>query len=125
MRRILVIQNKRIGDVILTAPVLDVLRSIFPKAKLSLAMDSACHGVEALLPEIEPLYFYKRRFNFHFCVWSSQERIAVYWLQGFPWRGFVRPMSGTGSQQAAAWPLTDLLNQMSKIGTPWITIWIS
>jgi ADP-heptose:LPS heptosyltransferase len=32
MRKILVIQNKRIGDVILTAPVLDVLSSAFPEA---------------------------------------------------------------------------------------------
>ena len=66
MRRILVIQNKRIGDVILTAPVLDVLRSTFPEAKLSVVMDSACCGVDALLPGIEPLYFYKRGLNFHF-----------------------------------------------------------
>ncbi|NDG71168.1 MAG: glycosyltransferase family 9 protein [Proteobacteria bacterium] len=66
MRRILVIQNKRIGDVILTAPVLDVLRSTFPKAKLSVVMDSTCRGVDALLPGIEPLYFCKRRLNFHF-----------------------------------------------------------
>jgi ADP-heptose:LPS heptosyltransferase len=66
MHRILVIQNKRIGDVILTAPVLDLLRLAFPQAKLSVVMDSTCHGVDALIPGIEPLYFYKRRLNFDF-----------------------------------------------------------
>ncbi|MEI8292570.1 MAG: glycosyltransferase family 9 protein [bacterium] len=64
MQRILVIQNKRIGDVVLTAPVLDVLRSRFPEAALFLVMDEACRGIESLLPGIEPLFFHKKRLNF-------------------------------------------------------------
>lgn len=66
MRRILVIQNKRIGDVILTAPALDALRSAYPEANISVVMDAACRGVDALLPGIEPLYFHKRRLNGRF-----------------------------------------------------------
>jgi hypothetical protein len=60
MERILVIQNKRIGDVILTAPVLDAPRSRYPQAALFLVMDGACRGVESLLPGVQPLYFYKK-----------------------------------------------------------------
>jgi ADP-heptose:LPS heptosyltransferase len=66
VRRILVIQNKRIGDVILIAPALHALRLAYPAAKISVVLDGACSGVDELLPSIEPLYFHKGRLNFHF-----------------------------------------------------------
>jgi ADP-heptose:LPS heptosyltransferase len=66
MRRILVIQNKRIGDLILTAPALDALRLAYPEANISVVMDAACCGVDTLLPGIEPLYFNKGRLNGRF-----------------------------------------------------------
>ena len=74
MRRILVIQNKRIGDVILTASALDALRSAYPGATISVVMDAACCGVDALLPGIEPFYFYKGRLNIRFwrCIFLRQ-----------------------------------------------------
>lgn len=66
MRRILLIQNKRIGDVVLTAPVFHALRSAYPEAIISVVMDGACRGVDAIMPGIEPLYFYKGGLNFKF-----------------------------------------------------------
>ncbi len=53
--RILLIQLKRIGDVILTTPALSALREAFPTAHLTLAIDVNANGLAAALPADEVL----------------------------------------------------------------------
>lgn len=48
--KILLIQLKRIGDLILTTPAIRCLREAFPQARITLLTDSSCRG---LLPAIE------------------------------------------------------------------------
>lgn len=50
--KILALQLKRIGDLILTTPALEALRTAFPEAHLALAVAPGCAG---LLGAIEPL----------------------------------------------------------------------
>jgi ADP-heptose:LPS heptosyltransferase len=47
---ILLVQLKRIGDLILTTPAIRCLREAFPEARITLLADSSCRG---LLPAIE------------------------------------------------------------------------
>ncbi len=54
-RRILLIQLKRIGDVILTTPVLRALRDAFPDVHLTLAIDANAAGLAEALPADEIL----------------------------------------------------------------------
>ncbi len=53
--RILLIQLKRIGDVILTTPVLAALRDALPDAHLTLAIDANAAGLAEALPADEVL----------------------------------------------------------------------
>lgn len=53
--RILLIQLKRIGDVILTTPALTALREAFPTAHLTLAIDANANGLAEALPADEVL----------------------------------------------------------------------
>ncbi len=48
--KILVLQLKRIGDLILTTPALRCLREEFPKARITLATDSSCRGLLGAIP---------------------------------------------------------------------------
>jgi ADP-heptose:LPS heptosyltransferase len=48
--KILLVQLKRIGDLILTTPAIRCLREVFPQAQITLLADSSCRG---LLPALE------------------------------------------------------------------------
>ena len=43
--KILILQLKRIGDLILTTPAIHCLREAFPEARLTLVVDSSCQGL--------------------------------------------------------------------------------
>jgi ADP-heptose:LPS heptosyltransferase len=73
---ILLIQLKRIGDLILTTPAIAALHERFPTAKISLAASSACAELLPAIPNIESPLVANRahtwleiaRGNFDFCV---------------------------------------------------------
>ncbi len=51
--RILLIQLKRIGDLILTVPAINALRAAFPKAKIDLAVSKSTHGLTPAIPAVD------------------------------------------------------------------------
>ena len=55
MRRILVLQLKRIGDAVLTAPALASLRRAFPDAAITLVLAGACGQLGPLFPGVDVL----------------------------------------------------------------------
>lgn len=57
--KILILQLKRIGDVILTTPVIRSLREEFPDAHLTLAVDSSCAGLLDAIDVDERLVHHK------------------------------------------------------------------
>lgn len=73
---ILLIQLKRIGDLILTTPAIAALHERFPRVKISLAVSSACAELLPAIPNIESPLVANRphtwleiaRGNFDFCV---------------------------------------------------------
>jgi predicted lipopolysaccharide heptosyltransferase III len=54
---ILLIQLKRIGDLILTTPAIAALRQKFPDAKLSLAASPGCRDLLPAIPDIDNYFF--------------------------------------------------------------------
>lgn len=60
MRRILVIQLKRIGDLILTTPALRALRSAYPDARISLIVEEASAGLAPMIPSVDELLVFRR-----------------------------------------------------------------
>jgi heptosyltransferase III len=54
---ILLIQLKRIGDLILTTPTIAALRKRFPDAKLSLVVSSTCADLLPAIPDIDNHFF--------------------------------------------------------------------
>jgi lipopolysaccharide heptosyltransferase III len=73
---ILLIQLKRIGDLILTTPAIAALHEKFPMAKISLAVSSACAELLPAIPNIESplgansvrMWLEIARRNFDYCV---------------------------------------------------------
>ena len=60
MKRILVLQMKRIGDAVLTAPALALLRQAAPEARVTLVLSGVSGELGPLLPADEVLVW--RRF---------------------------------------------------------------
>lgn len=56
-RRILIIQLKRIGDVVLTTPMASALRESIPGCRLAMAIDAGAMGLASSLPVDEVLVF--------------------------------------------------------------------
>jgi len=63
MKRILVLQMKRIGDAVLTAPALASLRRAAPEARVTLVLSGACGELGPLLPADEVLVWRPGRLN--------------------------------------------------------------
>lgn len=61
--KILLVQLKRIGDLILTTPAVRCLREAFPQARLTLIADSSCRGLLSALEVDECLVHDKRGRN--------------------------------------------------------------
>ena len=61
MREILLIQLKRIGDIVLTAPVVQALKEKYPNARVTMALDAAFASIAEILPADDFLFFKKKR----------------------------------------------------------------
>ena len=59
--KILVLQLKRIGDLILTTPALAALRKRFPEARITLCTDSACSTLAVAMPFVDDVLVFRRR----------------------------------------------------------------
>jgi len=53
--KILVLQLKRIGDLILTTPTLALLRATFPDAEITLLTEKSCAGILPVIPGVRAL----------------------------------------------------------------------
>ena len=59
--KILVLQLKRIGDLILTTPALVALRKHYPDARITLCADSACAKLAPAMPFVDNFVVFRRR----------------------------------------------------------------
>ena len=66
MREILLIQLKRIGDIVLTAPVVQALKEKYPNARVTMALDAAFASIAEILPADDFLFFKKKTPNIDF-----------------------------------------------------------
>ncbi len=69
-KRILALQMKRIGDLVLTAPALAALHQRFPGAEIELIADAPCRDLAACLPGVSRVLAY-RRGRPNAVVWTS------------------------------------------------------
>lgn len=58
--KFLVLQLKRIGDLILTTPALSTLRERYPKASITLAVSETCAGLIPAMPFVDETLIYRR-----------------------------------------------------------------
>jgi len=61
--RILVLQLKRIGDLILTLPALSALRESRPDARITVMLADACGQLAPILPGVDRVFVYRRGFS--------------------------------------------------------------
>lgn len=66
MTEILLIQLKRIGDIVLTAPVIPALKKRFPGARITMALDATFASITEILPADDFLFFQKKSLNLEF-----------------------------------------------------------
>lgn len=66
---ILLIQLKRIGDIVLTAPVVTALKKKFPSTRITMVLDAAFSSISEVLPADEYMFFDKRSHNA--ALWKS------------------------------------------------------
>jgi len=59
--KFLVLQLKRIGDLILTTPALAALRKHFPQARITLCTADACSALAAAMPFVDEFLVFRRR----------------------------------------------------------------
>lgn len=59
--RVLVLQLKRIGDAILTAPALEAVRALAPEARITVVLHGASGGLAGLLPGVDDALVWKPR----------------------------------------------------------------
>lgn len=96
MREILLIQLKRIGDIVLTAPVVQSLRKRYPDARISMAIDAAFASMAEILPVDDVFLFKKKTLNFG--LWR---RLAgIRWAACFEFTGTDRGLLMTWVSQA-------------------------
>jgi len=76
-QEILLIQLKRIGDLVLTAPVIQALKERYPNARVTIALDAAFASIAEILPADDFLFFKKKTANLDFwrrlagCRWDA------------------------------------------------------
>src|SRR5208282_1415376 len=89
MNSILVIQLKRIGDVIATTPALRALRKLYPEAHITLLLEEHSAAIApALATQINELWLYNRGASFN--LWLNLVR-----------RGFDLCLDFTGNDRSA------------------------
>ena len=87
---ILLLQLKRIGDLILTTPAINAVREKFPEARITLAIGSECRELAPAIPDVDRLLIVRRNWRdipvflsvamhrFEFCVdFTRNDRSAV------------------------------------------------
>jgi ADP-heptose:LPS heptosyltransferase len=88
MNSILVIQLKRIGDVILTTPALRELRKLYPQAHITLLLDHHSAAVAPAISDADEIWIYNRNASFN--LWYDLVR-----------RGFDLCLDFTGNDRSA------------------------
>jgi heptosyltransferase III len=88
MNQILVIQLKRLGDVILTTPALSELRKLYPKAHITLMLDDHSAAIAPAIAEVNEVWIYNRNASFN--LWFDLVR-----------RGFDLCLDFTGNDRSA------------------------
>ena len=88
MKSILVIQLKRIGDVILTTPALRALRKLYPEAQITLLLDGDSAAIAPALESIDEIWVHHRHSSFK--LWFDLLR-----------RGFDLCLDFTGNDRSA------------------------
>jgi ADP-heptose:LPS heptosyltransferase len=58
--KILVVQLLRLGDIVLSTPVIKGLRELFPDAQIDFLMNKQFEGIVPLLPPIDQVHFFER-----------------------------------------------------------------
>jgi ADP-heptose:LPS heptosyltransferase len=88
MNSILVIQLKRLGDVILTTPALRELRKLYPRAQITLLLDHHSAPIAPALADVDEVWIYHRNASFN--LWYQLVR-----------RGFDLCLDFTGNDRSA------------------------
>jgi ADP-heptose:LPS heptosyltransferase len=88
MNSILVIQLKRLGDVILTTPALSELRKLYPQARITLLLDHHSAAVAPAIVDVNEVWIYNRHASFN--LWFDLVR-----------RGFDLCLDFTGNDRSA------------------------
>jgi ADP-heptose:LPS heptosyltransferase len=88
MNSILVLQLKRLGDVILTTPALSGLRKLYPKAHITLMLDHRSAAIAPTIAEVDEVWIYNRSSSFN--LWFDLVR-----------RGFDLCLDFTGNDRSA------------------------
>ena len=88
MNSILVIQLKRLGDVILTTPALRELRKLYPQAHITLLLDQHSAAVAPAIVDVDEIWIYNRNASFN--LWLDLVR-----------RGFDLCLDFTGNDRSA------------------------
>ena len=88
MNSILVVQLKRLGDIILTTPALSALRKIYPEAQITLLIDHHSAELAPAIADVNEVLIYNR--NASFKLWFDLVR-----------RGFDLCLDFTGNDRSA------------------------
>lgn len=88
MNSILVVQLKRLGDLILTTPALNALRKIFPEAQITLLIDHHSAELAPAIADVNEFLIYNRNASFN--LWLDLAR-----------RGFDLCLDFTGNDRSA------------------------
>jgi len=88
MNSILVVQLKRLGDVILTTPALNALRKIYPEAQITLIIDYHSAELAPAIADVNEVLIYNRDASFN--LWLDLVR-----------RGFDLCLDFTGNDRSA------------------------
>ena len=88
MNSILVIQLKRLGDVILTTPALRGLRQLYPEAHITLMLDHHSSALAQAINDVNEVWIYRRNESFN--LWFDLVR-----------RGFDLCLDFTGNDRSA------------------------
>jgi ADP-heptose:LPS heptosyltransferase len=88
MNSILVVQLKRLGDLILTTPALNALRKIFPEAQITLLIDHHSAELAPAIADVNEVLIYNRNASFN--LWLDLAR-----------RGFDLCLDFTGNDRSA------------------------
>lgn len=116
--KILVIQLRRVGDVVFTLPVLGALRRAFPKAKIDFLVEKPADQFTRLNPHLNETLVYEKNRAWH---WLKEIRRRKYdWVLDFHANGRtlqITLFSGARVKAGFSGPLTRLLAYNLRVET--------